>query len=247
MNIDVYAATGKKAGTWELPEELFAVRVNRGLIHQAVTMQQSNRRHPVAYARSRGEVAGSTRKLYAQKHTGRARRGSVRSPLLRGGGKAFGPKRDRNFTKEMPRAMRHAALAACLSLQAKNEAIIGLESYPETVKTKEFSALLAKLPVQVGRKIVLVLPAAHRSLYLSSRNVPNVKTVLASYLNPEDVIGARHLIFLTGAIEKAKEIFTKKSVRVKEAPVVAEEKAGKVEKKPAKKVSPKKKVSSPTA
>lgn len=244
MTIDVYTATGTKNGTWDLPAELFEARVNKGLIHQAVTMQQSNRRRAIAHAKNRHEVEGSTRKLYAQKHTGRARRGSVRSPVLRGGGKAFGPRSARNFTKDMPKAMRHAALAACLSLQAKQDAIIGLENYPNTVKTKELIALLMKLPVQIGRRIVFVLPESHKALWLSSRNIPNVRTVLASYLNPEDVMGARHLVFLAGSLEIAKKIFTKRSKRVKvEEAVASEEKAEKKErkeKKTTKKVSSKK-------
>ncbi|MDD4319148.1 MAG: 50S ribosomal protein L4 [Candidatus Peribacteraceae bacterium] len=215
MTIDLYTATGSKTGTLELPKELFEARINRGLIHQAVIMQQSNRRQPIARAKSRGEVVGSTHKIYAQKHTGRARHGAVRSPTMRGGGKAFGPKNDRNFSKDMPKAMRHAALAACLSLQAKEGKIVGLESYPETIKTKAFHALLQKLPVDIGRRIVIVLPENHKGLTLSCRNVPNVKTLLASYLNPEDVMGARHLIFLNGSIEKAMSVFAKQPSKIK--------------------------------
>src|SRR3989338_6184434 len=139
MNADLYSASGEKKGTVALPAALFDAPVNAGLMHQAVVMQMSNRRGPIAHTKSRGEIRGSTRKLYAQKGTGRARRGAVRSPLLRGGNKAFGPKKNANFRKEMPRKMRHAALCSCLSLKAREEGVfLGLEGYPETVKTKEF-------------------------------------------------------------------------------------------------------------
>lgn len=215
MNVDLYSVTGQKAGTLELPSELFETDINQGLMHQALVMQRSNRRRAIAHAKGRSEVAGSTRKLYAQKHTGRARRGSIRSPLLRGGGKAFGPRKGRNFTKDMPKAMRHAAIKSCLSFQAKRGAIIGLESYSETIKTKEAAALLRKLPVEYGRRILIVMPAPHRQLALSVRNIPNVKTLPAAYLNPEDVLVSRHLIFLKGAEEKAREVFGKKAVKVK--------------------------------
>jgi len=249
MTIDVFSATGQKSGTMELPKDLFEATINRGLIHQVLVRQQSNRRRAVAHAKGRSEVQGSTRKLYAQKHTGRARRGSVRSPLLRGGGKAFGPKKDRNFEKDMPKAMRRAALFACLSLKAKAGAIIGLEAYPDAVKTKDAVVLLKKLPVEFGRRIVLVTPGAHRALQLSCRNLPNVKTLHAAYLNPEDILASKHLIFLGGAVEKAVEVFAKRGTKVRvheEAPKAVEEKSTKKTKttkstkKPVKKATVKK-------
>lgn len=213
MTIDIYSATGTKKGTLSLPESLFGARINHGLIHQAVMLQQSNRRMPIAHAKNRNEVAGSSRKLYAQKHTGRARRGSIRSPLLRGGGKAFGPRSTQNFRKDMPRSMRHAALAACLSFQAKKGAIVGLEGYADTVKTKDFAALLSKLPLQHGRRVLIVVPQDHKGIRLSSRNIPRVKSIIASYLNPEDVVNARTIIFVGDAIERAVSIFTTKKDR----------------------------------
>ncbi|MBI1812167.1 50S ribosomal protein L4 [Candidatus Peregrinibacteria bacterium] len=204
MNIEVFTATGQKKGTLVLPS-LFESRINQGLMHQAVMRQQSNRRNAIAHAKNRHEVAGSTRKLYAQKHTGRARRGSIRSPLLRGGGKAFGPRSEANFRKNMPKAMRRAALLSCLSFQAKKGIILGLEDYPNTIKTKEMSALLKKLPVELGRRILVVVPERHQGLEMSARNIPGVKTLLVSYLNPEDVLASRSIIFLGEAIAKAEE------------------------------------------
>ncbi len=207
MTIDVYSSTGDKKSSMALPEVLFAAAVNHGLMHQALMRQQSNRRHPIAHAKNRHEVAGSTRKLYGQKHTGQARRGSIRSPLLRGGGKAFGPRSDQNFQKDMPRTMRRAALASCLSLQAENKAILGLESYGSDIKTKTFVNLLKKLPVELGRRILIVLPEKHDALAFSARNVPNVKTLLVSYLNPEDILRAKSIVFVGDSVEKAVAIF----------------------------------------
>ncbi len=240
MTIDVYSSAGAKKGTWDLPAELFEAPVNQGLMHQAVMMQQSNRRKPIAHAKSRGEVVGSTRKVYAQKHTGRARRGPIRSPVMRGGGKAFGPKKERNFRKDMPRAMRQAALRSSLSLQAKKGVFLGLENYPETIKTKEAATLLGKLPVELGRKILIVVPAKHEALTLSMRNIPNITMLLASYLNPEDILASRHVIFLGGALEKAMEVFSRRTVRVK-AQAPSDEKKPMKPKKSTKKTSVKKK------
>lgn len=216
MTIDLYSSTGAKKGTMTLPDVLFNAPVNLDLMHQAVVLQQSNRRTPVAHVKNRKEVHGSAKKLYQQKHTGRARRGNVRSPLLRGGGKAFGPRNNRNFTKDMPREMRHAALRSALTMQAKRSGIIGLESYPQTIKTKAFYNLLTKLPTDIGRRLLFVIPEKHDALWMSSRNIPRVKILRAAYLNPEDVLLARTIVFVGDAVEKAVEVFG----RVKRAPTV---------------------------
>lgn len=207
MTIDVYTATGSKKGTVDLAPSLFESPINKGLIHQLLMLQQSNRRMNIAHVKTRGEVAGSTKKIFSQKHTGRARRGPVRSPLLRGGGKTFGPRNDRNFIKRMPQKMRHAAIRSCLSLQAKQGSILALESYPQTIKTKEVASLLDGMKAQRGRSILFVLPEKHHALERSTRNIPGVKTVQASYLNAEDILRARHIVFLVDALKVAEEVF----------------------------------------
>ncbi len=242
MTIDIYASNGQKTGTLALPDDLFEAKVNMGLIHQAVVMQQSNRRDSIAHAKSRGEVAGSTRKLYAQKHTGRARRGSIRSPLLRGGGKAFGPRKERNFRKDMPRSMRHAALRACLSLQAKHGGIVGLEEYPNTIKTKDLVGLIKKLPCEYGRRLLFIMPERHQGLELSARNIPSVKTLAVSYLNAEDIVGSKSIVFVGDSLKKAEELFGRKNQKMQknqrnqksETTMEEKEKAEVKTKKPAK-------------
>ncbi len=222
MKIDLYTSTGEKKGSLELPASLFEAPINTGLMHEALLRQQSNRRTPVAHVKHRGEIAGSTKKLYEQKHTGRARRGASRSPLLRGGGKSFGPRSEANFWKEMPKKMRRGALLSCLSQRAKDGAIIGLADYPETVKTKTFAALLAKLPIAIGRRILIVIAGTEKGLMLSARNVPRVKTLFAKYLNPEDLLVSKHIIFLADALKVAEETFGKRIEReVKVQPVKA--------------------------
>jgi len=239
MNIDVYSSSGTKKGTVELPKTIFDAPILEGLMHQLLVLQMANRRAPLAHTKKRGEIRGSTRKLFAQKGTGRARRGSIRSPLLRGGNKAFGPTKIANYQKNMPQKMRRKALLSCLTLKAKNGAIVGLEDYPKTIKTKDAVTLLSKLPVDMGRRIVMVVPDKHSELLLSVRNIPGVKTVLASYLNPEDVLSAQHLIFLVEAIGKVEEVFGGQKKKP-EAPVRSGRRPG--GQKP-KKTTPKKKAS----
>lgn len=248
MQIDVFSSTGSKVKALDLPAAIFGSEVNWGLMHQAVVMQQSNGRQSAAHVKHRGEVMGSTKKMFAQKHTGRARRGPIRAVGLKGGGKAFGPHNDKNYIKDMPKKMRHAALRSALSLQAQKKAIFGLENFPESIKTKAAAEMLKKMPLDHGRKVLLVTPGAHNALYLSARNIAGVKTVAVAYLNIEDVLNARHVIFLTEAIAKAEELFGKKELsakiskkvtKVSEVPKVA--KVKKASKKPAKKKASSKK------
>lgn len=212
MNIDVYSATGQKKEQLTLPESLFGQDVNFGLMHQAVVRQQSGRRQSPAHVLTRSEVSGSTKKLFEQKHTGRARRGDIRSPSLRGGSKAFGPRNVKNYEKDMPKKMRHAALRSCLSLQAEKGIVTALEGYGDTVKTKSLVTLLGKMSIKNIRNVLIVSKGVYTPLVLSARNVQGVTVVPASYLNPEAVLHARHLIFLKDAIDEADRIFGKKHV-----------------------------------
>jgi len=250
MQIDLYTATGTKKGSLELPASMFEAPVNKGLMHLALVRQQSNRRMPIAHVKHRGEVVGTTKKAFAQKGTGRARRGALRSPTVRGGGKSFGPRNEANFRKDMPKKMRRAALFSCLSLRAKEGAIIGLENYPEDAKTKNFVTLLKKLPLQIGRRIIVVTAGRHEKLELAARNVPMIKTIFAQYLNPEDILQARTIIFLSDAVKAAEDTFmsgddlaTKKSEKMKKEEADAPAPKPKVAKKP---VATKKKSASKT-
>lgn len=239
MTIDVYSSAGQKGKQLTLPESLFGQDVNYGLMHQAVVRQQSGRRQSPAHVLTRSEVNGSTKKLFTQKHTGRARRGDIRSPTLRGGSKAFGPRNEKNYSKDMPKKMRHAAIRSCLSLQAKQGTILGLESFGDAVKTKTLVTLLGKMSITNVRNVLIVSKGVVKPLVLSARNVPGVTVVPASYLNPEAVLHARTIVFLTDAIDEANAMFGKKHVEAKtgKAPAKKEAKAESAPKKkaPAKK------------
>lgn len=245
MQIDVFSPTGAKVKSMDLPASLFGSEVNYGLMHQALVMQQSNARQSPAHVKTRGEIAGSTKKMFAQKHTGRARSGPLRSPTHKGGGKAFGPRNTQNPTKDMPKKMRHAALRSALSMQAGKKAVFGVENFPDSIKTSAVSALLKKMPVEYGRKILVVTPTAHNALYLSARNISGVKTITAGYLNVEDVLNARHLIFLTDAIAQAETLFGKKEAVAKTSKAAKPKVEAETKKEPRK--ITKKKVSKKTA
>lgn len=215
MTIDVFSSTGAKGTQLTLPASLFGQDVNYGLMHQAVVRVQGSRRQSPAHVLTRSEVSGSTKKLFSQKHTGRARRGDVRSPTLRGGGKAFGPRNVKNYEKDMPKKMRHAALRSSLSLQAQKGTILGLESFGDAVKTKALVTLLGKMPIKELRNVLIVSKGVQKSLVLSARNVPGVTVMPASYLNPEAVLHARSIVFLVDAIDEADAMFGKKHVAAK--------------------------------
>jgi large subunit ribosomal protein L4 len=240
MTIDLFSAAGQKLKSLHLPTTLFTGEVNTGLMHQAVLLQQSNRRRPIAHAKTRGEVVGSTRKLFQQKGTGRARRGPVRSPVMRGGGKAFGPRSIQNYTLRMPKAMRHAALRSCLSAQQKHGSIVALESFGTEVKTKTLALLLQKLPLKNARRVLIVWGDSNRALTLSARNLTNTKTLSAAYLNPEDVLNATSIVFLVDALEVADRVFGKKAKESDEVVADATEEKAAPAKKTVKKPAAKK-------
>ncbi|MBI2634276.1 50S ribosomal protein L4 [Candidatus Peregrinibacteria bacterium] len=208
MKTDLYSQTGEKKGTIELPKEFFEIPFNKDLIHQALVRQLANTRLATAHTKTRAEVRGGGRKPYRQKGTGNARQGSIRSPQWKGGGRVFGPRNDRNYYREMPKKQRRKALFSALSYKAGHNEIIALEGYEtKKPKTKEFNTLLKKLPIE--RDVLIVIPQKNSDIQLSSRNIPNAKTILVNYLNIQDLQKFEKVLFLKDAIDKLKEIFSK--------------------------------------
>ena len=143
MTIDVYTSTGSKKGTATLPSKLFEAPINEGLMHQAVVRVQSNRRNTVANTKKRGEISGSTRKLFQQKGTGRARHGSIRSPLWRGGGVTFGPRNEKDYSKKINKKMRTKALYTVLSQKLRDNEVLFVDALNfDAPKTKDAKAIL---------------------------------------------------------------------------------------------------------
>jgi len=207
MKIAVYNQKGEKTNETVLPKEIFGVPVNPDLIHQVVFSQAANRRRAIARAKSRGEVRGGGKKPWRQKGTGRARHGSIRSPLWRGGGVTFGPLKEKVFKKKINKKMRKRALFMVLSAKAKNNLLLILDALKlEAPKTNAMAQILGKLPVK-KESCLLVLPKVDKNIILAAKNLPGVKTIEARNLNALDLLSFKYLITPKETIKTIKETF----------------------------------------
>lgn len=210
MKFAVYNQNGKKLEeTISLPNEIFDVKMNADLVHQVAVSQMANKRRVIAKTKNRSEVSGGGRKPWRQKGTGRARHGSIRSPIWRHGGVTFGPTTDRVFEKNIPNKMRKKALFMVLTSKAKTEHLIVLESLKlEIPKTKVMAETLAKLPVK-GTRLV-ILPKKDDVIFRATRNISKTKVELAQNLNVLDLLSFNYLIFPKDSVKVIKETFFKK-------------------------------------
>ena len=206
MKIDLYNQKGEKSGTLELPKEIFEVPFNKDLVHQALVRQLSNKRAAIAHTKTKGEVRGGGRKPYAQKHTGRARQGSIKNPHMKGGGVALGPRNNRNFEKMMPKKQRRLALFSALSEKARSNELLGLEGYEaDKPKTKDFASLLRKLAIE--KDVLIVLSEKNSVIQKSTNNIPFAKTILANYINIQDLQRYQKVLFFKDSIKKLESNF----------------------------------------
>jgi len=196
--IDVYNINGEKVSQLELAESIFNVPVKPSVLHEVVTMQLACRRAGSASVKHRSDVKGSTRKLYKQKGTGRARRGDIKSPLLRGGGSIFGPD-PRSYSYKVPKKIRKQALKMALSSKTQTNNLLVLDKFElEKVRTKGFTAVLDNLKV---KKALIVTENVNENLELSSRNVPGIKVMRYEGLNVYDILKYEKLILLETSIK----------------------------------------------
>ena len=204
MVVPMYNTKGEKVGYIELRSDIFDVPVNVSLMHQALLRQLANARQGTHRAKSRGEINRSKAKWYRQKGTGRARHGSRNANLFVGGGVAHGPQ-PRKYTKKMPRKMRRAALRSALSAKAMENQIVVLDALEvETPKTKEMATVLGNLGL--GQRVLILLPERNEPLEKSARNLPQVKTLRANYLNIRDLLGYDHVLMPLGALQVIESI-----------------------------------------
>jgi large subunit ribosomal protein L4 len=196
--VEVRDIQGKPVTQVDLPEAVFNVPVKPHVLHEVVTMQLANRRSANPKVKHRGDVAGSTRKLYRQKGTGRARRGDIKSPLLRGGGVIFGPD-GRKYAYQLPKKVRKLALRMALSSKLQDKELLVLDRFDMAeVKTKTFVGVLKALNL---KSALIVTEAKEDRLELSSRNVPGVKVLRTEGLNVYDVLKYDTLVLLQPAIK----------------------------------------------
>jgi len=195
--VDVYNVNKEKVGEVDLKEDIFGVEVKPYLLHEVVVWQRACRRKGTASTKTRGEVRGGGKKPWRQKGTGRARVGSIRSPLWRGGGTVFGP-RPRSYAYTLPKKVRRAALKMALSSKLANGQLVVLEDYPNTPpKTKEFVRVMRKFDLE---KVLFITGVGHKNLELSARNVPYVQVLPTAGLNVYDILRYDHLVLLSPAV-----------------------------------------------
>ncbi|MEW6077041.1 MAG: 50S ribosomal protein L4 [Thermodesulfobacteriota bacterium] len=188
---------GETVSKADLPDSIFDIEVKKSVLHEVVTMQLANRRTATASVRHRSDVQGSTVKLFRQKGTGRARRGDIRSPLLKGGGVTFGPN-GRKYAYDVPKKIKKAALKMALASKKQENAITVVDSLNfDQIKTKPVSDMLKALG---QNNVLFVTDGKNESLELSARNIPGVKVLRCEGLNVYDVLKYRHLVLQESAL-----------------------------------------------
>lgn len=240
-SVNVYNLEGNVVGTHELPAEIFGLPVNSGLLQLAVVAQRANARAPIAHTKTRGEVRGGGRKPWRQKGTGRARHGSIRSPIWIGGGITFGPRAERNFALKINRKVRRQALLQSLSAKAADQGIVLVDDFSPVGKRAKLAATaLSKLKLRpmarqaapasksepvgkptpttagkVGPKtwpsVLVVLPTAARDQVLAFRNLRRVSVIAADSLNVNDVLGHQYLVLPLDGVRQVVKVFGPKT------------------------------------
>ncbi|MDO8622351.1 MAG: 50S ribosomal protein L4 [bacterium] len=208
-NVPVYNQQGERTGELELDPAVFGVRVNPSVLHQVVVAHAANARSPIANTKTRGEVRGGGKKPWAQKHTGRARHGSIRSPLWVGGGTTFGPRSERGYAQKVNVKVRRAALRMALSDKVASNRFIVLDDFtPEGGKTRAAKRVLEAAVAQAHMEkrvpsVLLVLPAERRATARSIENIPRVVGIDATHLNTFDVLRYDVCVVTKSAVERA--------------------------------------------
>ncbi len=209
MNAKFYTLDGSEKGTTALPDDLFAQPVHEHLIWLSVKRYLGNQRQGTAMVKSKGLVSGGGKKPFKQKGTGNARQGSNTSPLMPGGGRAFGPKPHSHRT-EMPKQQRRAALVSALSLRAGENAVsviegIAVDAAPKTAKV---AVVMRKIGL-TGKKTLLVVGQQNDTVWKSVRNLKNVQTTLAHQLNVYDLLDCEQLLLTQDGLARVTEVFAK--------------------------------------
>jgi large subunit ribosomal protein L4 len=207
MKASVYNQAGKEVENITLPKEIFDVKFNADLVHQVAVSLSANKRQVSAHAKIRSEVRGGGRKPWRQKGTGRARHGSTRSPIWKGGGVTHGPRNDRIFAVEIPKKMRRKALLMVLSQKAKDSQLIILDKIElKTQKTKEMAKSLQNLPCKSQRTLI-ALENYDKKIVLASRNINKTSIEDARNLNVLDVLNSKFLLITKDAIKTIEKTF----------------------------------------
>ncbi|MCF8246761.1 MAG: 50S ribosomal protein L4 [Saprospiraceae bacterium] len=205
MKLEVFNIKGEKTGkTVELPDSVFGAQPNEHAVWLAVKAYLANQRQGTHKSKERSEMSGSTRKLHKQKGTGGARKGDINSPLLRGGGRVFGP-RPRDYSQKLNKKVKRLARLSALSSKASNGQIIVLEDFSfDAPKTSAYLSVLKSLNLD-GKKSLLVTNDYEKNVYLSSRNIQKAAVSRAQDLNTYEILHSNTLILSEGSIGKIVE------------------------------------------
>lgn len=197
--VDVLNTHGDKVSTTDLADAVFDVSVKGTVLHQVVNAQLAARRSGTATVKNRGDITGSTHKLYRQKGTGRARKGDIKSPLLRGGGVIFGP-HARSYSQKVPKKVRKLALKMALTSKLRDDDLLVLDAFDmEQIKTKDFVETMQGLKVS---NALVITAHSDTTLIMSSRNVPGTKILCCDGLNVYDILKYDKLVLLADAIKE---------------------------------------------
>jgi len=206
LKTKVYNLEGKENGEMELPERIFSVKLVDDLVHQAVVAQMANSRQVLADTKDKGEVRGGGRKPWKQKGTGRARHGSIRSPLWKGGGVTFGPTTERNFSKRINKKMRMKALFMVLSGKLRDKEIVVVDDLKlEKTSTKTMKNVFGKLPIK--GKILLSLDKNSKNILNSVKNIQEVSVISSDSLNVVDLLKNKVLVINKKGIKKIEDTY----------------------------------------
>ena len=219
ITVPVKDQKGKQVSQLTLSETVFGVPMNEAVVWQALVRQRANARQGTASTKTRGEVAGTTRKPWRQKHTGRARVGTRMSPIWRKGGIVFGPK-PRDYSQAMPRKMRRLAIRCLLSDKRADGSLEVLKDLKlDQGKTKELLTVFEALKLEGS--VLLVTNGSDPASIRSARNLSNVKTMPANLLNAGDLLKYEHLVMTVDAVKRAEEIWSTTKIDRKRAPWAA--------------------------
>lgn len=212
LTVAVFDNKGVEKGSVKLPEAVFGAKINKTLMSQAVRVYLANQRMGAAVSKTRGEVEGSTRKIYRQKGTGRARHGGIRAPIFVGGGTAHGPK-SKDYSLTMPQQMKKAALLSALTSLAKDGAVKVVAGLADLEpKTKLTAKVFAGMGL-TGKKALLVLPSHLEKVFKGARNLKRVNVASVSLLTTYDVMNAGTLVVMQDALAVFEKQFASKPVR----------------------------------
>jgi len=196
--VDILNTKAEKVSEVALADSIFDIPVKSNVLHEVVRMQLAGRRSGTASVKHRSDVKGSRRKLFRQKGTGRARRGDIKSPLLRGGGSAFGPD-PRSYSYSVPKKVKKLALKMALSSKYRAGELVVLNNFDlDNVQTKNFVEIIKKLNI---KKALIVTDKKNEKLELSSRNVPDIKVMRYEGVNVYDILKYDHLVLLEPSIQ----------------------------------------------